>query len=272
MYGASSKSRTRISNVGPHSRPQGKGEQEKNLWSSLLNGVASGKKLPEKNLLVLGGNAELQREFLETLESDTSRRPQDRRRKKPPVANEFALGYTYQDVLDADHDDILARLSIYLLSESSPKFSALVKPLLTAKTIPETLVVILLDWADPWSWARQLRDWVRFLRGIIVTMDDDCKVTAEEIMQAWQQRRRGAPYEGASAATSDTLINVPLGQGEWDEPLGLPICVACHGTEKIESLERDHGWREEEFDFSLQYLRTALLKRTSTSSAATNPD
>lgn len=63
-----------------------------------------------------------------------------------------------------------------------------------------------------------------------MTMDDDCKVTAEEIMQAWQQRRRGAPYEGASAATSDTLINVPLGQGEWNEPLGLPICVACHGV------------------------------------------
>lgn len=58
MYGASSKGRTRISNVGPHSRPQGKGEQEKNLWSSLLNGVASGKKLPEKNLLVLGQSME----------------------------------------------------------------------------------------------------------------------------------------------------------------------------------------------------------------------
>ncbi|KAI4112477.1 MAG: hypothetical protein LQ345_006385 [Seirophora villosa] len=244
MFGTGSKTRTRVSNVGPQSRPQGKGEQEKNLWSSLLNGVASGKKLPEKNLLVLGGNAELQREFLETLESDSSRRPQDRRRRKPPVANEFALGYTYQDVLDADHD-------------------ALVKPLLTAKTIPETLVVILLDWADPWSWARQLRDWVRFLRGIVAAMDDDCKVTAEETMKEWQQRRRGAPYEGGSAAPSDTLINIPLGQGEWDEPLGLPICVACHGTEKIETLERDHGWREEEFDFSLQYLRTILLKHGS---------
>ncbi|KAI4167123.1 MAG: hypothetical protein LQ348_007722, partial [Seirophora lacunosa] len=263
MYGTSSKTRTRVSNVGPQSRPQGKGEPEKNLWSSLLNGVASGKKLPEKNLLVLGGNAELQREFLETLESDTSRRPQDRRRRKPPVANEFALGYTYQDVLDADHDDILARLSIYLLSESSPTFTALVKPLLTAKTIPETLVVILLDWADPWSWARQLRDWVRFLRGIVAAMDDDCKVTAEETMKEWQQRRRGAPYEGGSTAPSDSLINIPLGQGEWDEPLGLPICVACHGTEKIETLERDHGWREEEFDFSLQYLRTTLLKHGS---------
>ncbi|KAI4172562.1 MAG: hypothetical protein LQ346_008581, partial [Caloplaca aetnensis] len=260
MYGSGLKGRTRLSNIGPGSRPQSKGEQEKNLWSSLLNGVASGKKLPEKNLLVLGGNTELQREFLETLESDSSRRPQDRRRKKPPVANEFALGYTYQDVLDADHDDILARLSIYLLSESSPTFSALVKPLLTSKTIPETLVIILLDWAVPWSWARQLRDWIRFLRGIAVELDDDCKVAAEETMKEWQQRRRGAPYEGGSASTNDTSINIPLGPGEWDEPLGLPLCVACHGTEKIEALEKDHGWREEEFDFALQYLRTVLLK------------
>ncbi|KAL8733261.1 MAG: hypothetical protein Q9166_002278 [cf. Caloplaca sp. 2 TL-2023] len=262
MYGTGSKGRIHVSNIGPGSRPQSKGNQEKNLWSSLLDSVASGKKLPEKNLLVLGGNAELQREFLETLESDTTRRPQNRRRKKPPIANEFALGYTYQDVLDADHDDILARLSVYLLSGSSPLYSALVKPLLTPKAISETLVVILLDWADPWSWGRQVRDWVRFLKGVIVSMDDECKVVAEETMQEWQQRKRGTPYEGGTA-TSEAGVHVPLGQGEWDEPLGLPICVACHGTEKIEALEKDHGWREEEFDFSLQYLRTVLLKHGS---------
>ncbi len=30
------------------------GEQKKDIWSSLLDSVASGKRLPEKNLLVLG--------------------------------------------------------------------------------------------------------------------------------------------------------------------------------------------------------------------------
>ncbi|CAL8583625.1 hypothetical protein XPA_009246 [Xanthoria parietina] len=93
-------------------------------------------------------------------------------------------------------------------------------------------------------------------------MDDECKVAAEDTMQEWQQRKRGAAYEGGTA-TSDAGVHIPLGQGEWDEPLGLPLCVACHGTEKIETLERDHGWREEEFDFSLQYLRTVLLKHGS---------
>jgi dynein light intermediate chain 1, cytosolic len=32
------------------------GEQKKDLWSSMLDSVASGKRLPEKNILVLGTN------------------------------------------------------------------------------------------------------------------------------------------------------------------------------------------------------------------------
>lgn len=32
----------------------GTGEQKKNLWTSMLESVASGKRLPEKNLLILG--------------------------------------------------------------------------------------------------------------------------------------------------------------------------------------------------------------------------
>lgn len=37
--------------TGPDSRD---GEQKKDMWSSMLDSVASGKRLPEKNLLVLG--------------------------------------------------------------------------------------------------------------------------------------------------------------------------------------------------------------------------
>lgn len=32
-------------------------------------------------------------------------------------------------------------------------------------------------------------------------------------------------------------------------------------ADKIEKLEKDHSWHEEEFDFILQFLRTILLKR-----------
>lgn len=96
------------------------GDNEKGMWSSMLDSVASGKKLPEKNLVVLGqshiplnepptetqigGSPETQRDLLDTLASDDPKRPQDRHKTKPIIANEFALGYTYQDVLDADHE------------------------------------------------------------------------------------------------------------------------------------------------------------------------
>ena len=48
----------------------------------------------------------MQKKFLETLNSDAPKRQQDRHRKNAHVANDFALGYTYQDVLDADHEGI----------------------------------------------------------------------------------------------------------------------------------------------------------------------
>lgn len=88
----------------------------------MLDGVANGKRLPEKNLLILGSSAlvmlptgaliyyaggtpESQREFLETLSVQDPSLPNEKRKgRTPPIANQFALGYTYQDVLDADHE------------------------------------------------------------------------------------------------------------------------------------------------------------------------
>ena len=56
---------------------------------------------------MLGGNRESQTEFLEALSQDSpqyQRRNERLQSKKPPIANRFALGYTYQDILDADQD------------------------------------------------------------------------------------------------------------------------------------------------------------------------
>lgn len=57
-------------------------------------------------MLTIGGSSDAQKEFLEALSSDNSvKRVQDRHgSRQPPLANNFALGYTYFDVLDADHE------------------------------------------------------------------------------------------------------------------------------------------------------------------------
>jgi dynein light intermediate chain 1 len=122
------------------------------------------------------------------------------------------------------------------------------------------LIVILLDWNHPWLWIRQLRDWIRVLRSLILSLDDASKIVLEENIQTLQDRGRNL---GSEASSSMEGIKIPLGAGEWDEPLGIPLCVVCQNADKIESLEKERGWKEEQFDFILQYLRTILLKHGS---------
>ncbi|KAK3337790.1 putative motor protein [Cercophora scortea] len=243
-----------------------KNGDKKDLWSSMLDSVASAKRLPEKNILILGGTVDSQREFFESLSSSELRRTHalDRQGSRvPPVANSFALGYTYYDVLDADQEDTLARISLYTLTSPSPAFASLLKPLLTPQSIPYTLIVVLLDWSQPWKWMRQLREWILLLRTVLISLSDECKVTMEEVMLSWRDRGRGGGthLDGTSAApVSDADVSLPLGPGEWEDALGLPLCLVCQNAEKMEYLEKTQGWKEEEFDVVLQFMRTVLLK------------
>ena len=124
-------------------------------------------------------------------------------------------------------------MSAYLLSEPSPSFAPLLKPLLTPQSVPETLVVILLDWSDPWTWVRRLREWVRLLRQVLISVDDKTKIAMAETMTEWRDRKRGMDSNSAGAqglASSGGAPTIPLGSGEWDEALGIPMCVVCQGV------------------------------------------
>lgn len=120
--------------------------------------------------------------------------------------------------------DVLARLGVYLISEPTSSFIPLLQPLFTPATLPETLVVILLDWSKPWDWMRSIKTWVRLLRGIFTSLDDDCRRTLDEVTHAWETRR--STYTDAGGGE----VTIPLGPGEFDEPLGLPLCVVCYNV------------------------------------------
>lgn len=69
----------------------------------------------------IGGTTDSQKEFLEALSVDDSRKTQDRQRsKQPPIANNFALGYTYHDVLDADHEGMDHCMGIDIWNYTDP--------------------------------------------------------------------------------------------------------------------------------------------------------
>ena len=69
------------------------------------------------------------------------------------------------------------------------------------------------------------------LRSATRDADQDVQDAMEDTMKEWQQRRRGnVNFDPANAPGNEAPVNLPLGSGEWDEPLGLPICVVCHGV------------------------------------------
>ena len=98
------------------------------------------------------------------------------------------------------------------------------------------------------------------LRSLILSLDDASKEVLEENIAMLQDKGRGLGGSEASANSAADSVKIPLGPGEWDEPLGIPLCVVCQNAGKIEALEKERGWKEDEFDFILQYMRTILLK------------
>jgi dynein light intermediate chain 1 len=96
-------------------------------------------------------------------------------------------------------------------------------------------MVILLDWSQPWLWIRQLRDWIRLLRTLLVSLDEECKAKMEEVMIHWRDRGRGtiALDGGGVVVSTEGDVSLPLGPGEWEEALGLPLCVVCQNARNL---------------------------------------
>ncbi|RDW62133.1 hypothetical protein BP6252_11566 [Coleophoma cylindrospora] len=229
-------------------------DSKKDMWSSMLDSVASGKRLPEKNILVLGGTSDSQKEFLESLIVEDGKRPQDRQSvKQPPIANDFALGYTYQDVLDADHEGSCS-LSCTLNMLTKDRYSCSSLTLFTGGSVsvlhtppPTTTHSTKYSKYTGGHIARLVTAMVLDARTkkLDSTYADPCAVFEYGFLDG-----------GGNSIAAEGEVSLPLGPGEWEEPLGLPLSV----SDQIETLERERGWREEDFDFVLQSLRTVLLK------------
>ncbi|RUS14848.1 hypothetical protein BC937DRAFT_93239 [Endogone sp. FLAS-F59071] len=78
-------------------------------------------------------------------------------------ANELALSFSFLDVQDEENEDTIARLGLYQLSLAHPAYQSLLKFALNSSTLPDTLVVILLDWSRPWTFVETLERWVSLL-------------------------------------------------------------------------------------------------------------
>jgi len=71
------------------------------------------------------------------------------------------------------------------------------------------------------------------LRDILQSLDSNCVDAMQDVMMSWRDRGRGGGsvnLDGTGVAAADDDAALPLGPSEWDDGLGLPLCVVCQNV------------------------------------------
>ncbi|XP_014210969.1 cytoplasmic dynein 1 light intermediate chain 1 isoform X2 [Copidosoma floridanum] len=235
-----------------------------NLWSSILAQVqnSNNNKLPNnKNVLVLGDNESGKTTLIAKLQGV----------EDPKKGS--GLEYAYIDVRDEYRDD-QTRLSVWVL-DGDPGHTNLLKFALNAKKFPHTLVMLVAAMTTPWAILDQLQFWSRVLGDHIDKIaadNDEFKETWQEcrqkIIKKWQDYTEpgddldpGSPMRRTSRNLDDESVdNLPLPEGVLTTNLGLDIVVVITKTDYMTTLEKEHDYRDEQFDFMQQWIRKFCLQ------------
>nr|CAG8524817.1 2988_t:CDS:10 [Entrophospora candida] len=212
-------------------------DQKEEIWSSILKSVASSKITPSKSILILGDRESGKTTLIRHLKGE-----EEEDAFEAPMVNGGAL----PNVKDDEAEDTLARLGIYQLAGSEDAYRPLLKFALNYKTLPDSLVVIVLDWTRPWTFIETLQRWIKFIESSI---KDVCSEGGTGSKSGWTK--------GKAVVDELKESQLPLGPGTLTTNLGIPIVVVCT---KSDNVERGFDYKEELFDFIQQSLRTICLK------------
>ncbi|CAG8481177.1 4233_t:CDS:2 [Ambispora gerdemannii] len=274
-------------------------DQQEEIWSSILKSTASSKFVPTKNVLILGdrgsGKSTLIKQFKgenheeEILpngvtaktanNSNTKNNNEEAATNEVRQKNDLALSYTYIDIKDKDDEaeDTIARLGLYQLAGSQLAYHSLLRFVLNATTLPDSLVVIVLDWARPWAFAETLQRWIKILESAIESVKSEGpipgskdgwtqgKVVVDGLVESLERfiqnyTEPDSVNTNTNVPVGDPDVALPLGQGTLTKNLGIPLIVVCAKSDNLSNHERELEYTEEIFDFIQQSLRTICLK------------
>ncbi|XP_045458869.1 cytoplasmic dynein 1 light intermediate chain 2 [Melitaea cinxia] len=249
---------------GGRSKKKENGDGKDNLWSAILEEVQNqgNTKLPSnKNVLVLGDNETGKTTLIAKLQGV----------EDPKKGS--ALEYAYIDVRDEYRDDH-TRLSVWVL-DGDPGHTNLLKFALNEETFQHTLVILTVAMTTPWGVLDQLQSWASVLGDHIDKLD----LTPEQRLQSkkhqvqkWQRYTEpgdelepaSSPMKRSSRNLSDELDSDDednaLPEAVLTTNLGLDIVVVATKTDYMTTLEKEHDYRDEHFDFMQQWIRRFCLQ------------
>ncbi|KAK3610371.1 hypothetical protein CHS0354_008647 [Potamilus streckersoni] len=240
----------------------------KNLWASILTEVqsSSASKLPtSKSVLVLGDNESGKTTLIAKLQGTED--------PKKGVG----LEYYYIDVKD-EYGDEQAHLSVWAL-DGDLNHTGLLKYALSESNFEHTIVMIVASMANPWSIMETIEKWVTVLQQHLDRLKispEARKAYEQSLIRFFQEYTEPDESHSVTQSTSRRDVNplhphssnstseedgglLPLGENILSQNLGIPIVVVITKSDAISTLEKDHDFREEHFDFIQQHIRKFCL-------------
>ncbi|XP_033321950.2 dynein light intermediate chain isoform X3 [Megalopta genalis] len=235
-------------------------DNKDNLWSSILSEVqnSGNKKLPSnKNILVLGDNESGKTTLIAKLQGV----------EDPKKGS--GLEFAYIDVRD-DYRDDQTRLSVWIL-DGDPGHANLLRFALNEERFPHTLVMLVAAMTTPFDIFHQLQSWAALLGDHIdkLRLDNETRQQCRQLnVKKWQDYAEpgdeldpGSPLRRTSRNLDDeTIDNLPLPEGALTTNLGLDVVVVITKTDYMSTLEKEHDYKDEHFDFIQQWIRRFCLQ------------
>ncbi|KAH3757819.1 dynein light intermediate chain [Pelomyxa schiedti] len=250
---------TASSSSASASSSSGSASMSSSSWCQLLREASRMKTATEepKHIIVLGdrgsGKSEVIRSFDEGLSED-------------PTHPGLGLDYNYIEIEGED----LMTLNVWDL-EGDPKHSKLLNLALTKENFAHSVILIVIDFQQPWNMNQSLTKWLSVLQEHITNLNMEPKemdthqktlhcrfLTYADVEQAYNsppdagtnplKRKYNFRYEGQSL--------VPLPPGVLAQNLGIPIIIACSKVEFLKGM----GLSEPYLDFIELHLRRICLR------------
>ncbi|XP_022914082.1 cytoplasmic dynein 1 light intermediate chain 2 [Onthophagus taurus] len=239
-------------------------EESTNLWASILKDVQNhgNPKLPScKQIVLLGDNETGKTTLVAKLQGV----------EDPKKGS--GLEYAYIDVRD-DYRDDHTRLSVWVL-DGDPGHTNLLKFALNEETYEHTLVILTVTMMQPWGILEQLQHWGSVLADHLdkLKLDVDLRQSRRHhIVKRWQEYIEpgdeldpSSPMKRSSRNLGDPddhdlEDSTPLPEGTLSNNLGLDIVVVVTKTDYMQTLEKDHDYKDEHLDFMQQWIRRFCLQ------------
>jgi len=238
-----------------------------NLWSALLAEVAAsrGSSLPARWLLVLGDRESGKTTLLAKLQGN----------EDPKKGSGLEFGYI--EVRDDESEE--AVLLSHAVLDGDPAHANLLQFALTAENYRQTTVVVCASMARPWAVLDQLTKWLTILQDHVDQLElsaDQVHQFRQETLTGWESYTEPGPDFSAGfrslgspgAEEQFPLTDLSPVAGGGDElpgtatlarNLGLDLVVVLTKTDSMPSLEAEHGFTDQHFDFIQQAVRRFCL-------------